>query len=313
MLSLGRLESEAIVLVTGASGFIGRHCVELFERQNFRVHAVTRHAGHFQSAAGVQWHVSDLLEQGTVRSLLAQIRPTHLLHLAWYAEPGKFWTSLENYRHVAASLELLQAFAAAGGRRAVVAGTGAEYDWRYGYCSEDVTPLVPRTTYGTCKNALRLLATALAADAGFSLAWGRVFWLFGPYEHPSRLVASVINSILTGGVAACSAGTQLRPFLHVSDVATALIALLDGSIVGPVNIAAADAVRVRDVVQTIARQMNATERIRFGVVPTPADDPPVLMANTRRLTDEVGWTPAYDLDSGLADTIAWWRSHNAAR
>jgi nucleoside-diphosphate-sugar epimerase len=240
------------------------------------------------------------------------VRATHLLHLAWYAEPGKYWTSPENYVHVAAGLELLRAFADTGGARAVMAGTGAEYDWRHGYCVEDLTPLAPSSAYGVCKSALHSMASVLARDAGVSFAWGRVFWLYGPHEHPSRLVASVIRALLAGGSARTTSGEQRRPFLHVADVASAFVALLSSDVAGAVNIASAEPTRVRDIVATLGRQLDASDRLCIGVLPSGANEAPLVLADTQRLTRDVGWTPRFDLESGLADTVAWWRQHAVA-
>ena len=109
------------------------------------------------------------------RSLYRDVQPELLLHLAWYAEHGKFWSSPENLRWVASTLDLLAAFAAAGGRRSVLAGTCAEYDWgaTAGPCEELSTPLRPATLYGAAKHGLHVVASAYAAQAGFELAWAR--------------------------------------------------------------------------------------------------------------------------------------------
>ena len=85
------------------------------------------------------------------------VQPTHLLHLAWFAVPGQFWTSPENLRWVQASLELLSVFESVGGRRLVVAGSCDEYEWSDVDCDEHDTPLRPATLYGTCKHALHLV------------------------------------------------------------------------------------------------------------------------------------------------------------
>src|SRR5215207_5082472 len=92
-----------------------------------------------------------------------------------------------------ASLALLRAFAAAGGRRAVVAGTSAEYDWHAvgRRCHERRTPLRPATLYGAAKHALHTAAAPYAEQVGFELAWGRVFFVYGPWEPEGRLVPSV--------------------------------------------------------------------------------------------------------------------------
>ncbi|HMF58148.1 MAG TPA: NAD-dependent epimerase/dehydratase family protein, partial [Pyrinomonadaceae bacterium] len=167
------------VLLTGASGFIGRHCLTALSERGYEVHAVwSKERAGVDTMPGSHRHKADLLDSAQVTSLLEQVRPTHLLHCGWYAVPGKYWTATENFRWVESSLHLLQTFAAMGGQRAVGVGTCAEYDWRYGYCSERLTPLNPATTYGACKHALQLMLDALSKQTGLSAAWGRLFFLY---------------------------------------------------------------------------------------------------------------------------------------
>src|SRR5436190_5168313 len=147
-----------------------------------------------------------------------------MLQLDWYAVPGRYWTSTENIRWVHASLELLQLFREHGGERVVMAGTCAEYSWAGGYCSESATELAPASLYGTCKHALRLIVEAYAEQTNLSVAWARLFFLYGPFEDSTRLVASVIRSLLKGQPALCSSGNQQRDFLYVEDAAKALVA-----------------------------------------------------------------------------------------
>jgi len=294
------------VLLTGAGGFVGRHCLPALRDAEFEIHALSRTA--HATEHDVQWHAVNLFEDGAAESLLTEVRPTHLLHLAWYAEPGRYWTAPENFQWVRASLALLQAFAAQGGQRVVMAGTCAEYDWRHGWCSEEVTPLIPATVYGICKHSLQTMLAAYSRQYGLSSAWGRIFFLYGPHEHPSRLVASVIRSLLQGEPALCSSGEQVRDFLHVADVASAFVALLDSQIPGPVNIASGEAVAIRDVVNKISTKLGRPELLRLGARITSPEEPPLLLADVGRLNKELGWRPSFGLDSGLDETIAWWRN-----
>jgi nucleoside-diphosphate-sugar epimerase len=147
------------VLVTGASGFIGRYCLPILQSVEFEVHAVSSHPAP-DVHSGVHWHQSNLLRTEEIATLIEAVQPTHLLHLAWYAVPGRYWTSAENFRWVQASLELLQRFRDHGGELIVTAGTCAEYSWANGYCSESTTDLAPASLYGTCKHALRLMVEA---------------------------------------------------------------------------------------------------------------------------------------------------------
>ena len=108
----------------------------------------------------------------------------------------------------------------------------------------------------------------------------------------------------------CSHGNQYRDFLYVEDCADAFAALLDGPVEGPVNIASGSPVTIKEVVRTIVSLIPGADAvpIEFGAVPTPPDDPPLLVADVRRLTGEVGWIPRINLHDGLARTIAWWQT-----
>jgi nucleoside-diphosphate-sugar epimerase len=285
------------VIVTGATGFIGRHAPSLLDERGFEVHAVgSRDA--------------DLLDPAAAESLVARIRPSHLLHFGWYAVPGRFWTAPENAAWVEASIRLLRAFAGVGGERAVISGSCAEYDWSagHGLLSERETPLRPATYYGVCKHALAGVGQGLAAELGFGFAWGRVFFAYGPYEQPGRLVSQVAAALVKGEPAPTSEGTQRRDFMHARDVAGAFVALLDSDVDGAVNIGSGAAVPVRDVVSLIARAAGRPDLVRWGEIPPRAADPPVLEADVARLRDEVGWSPGIPLEAGIRETVEWWKT-----
>ena len=295
------------VLVTGASGFIGRHALAPLLAAGHEVHAVARRVP-VASDPAIVWHEEDLLAAGAPERLMDAAQPSHLLHLAWYAEHGRFWTAAENVPWVEATLALTRAFVAAEGRRIVCAGTSAEYDWSAGFCSEGVTPMRPGMLYGIAKDATHRVAAAAAEASGTSLAWGRVFFLYGPGEHPDRLVASVARAVLEGRPAEVSSGAQVRDFMHVSDVAGAFCALLESDVTGPVNIASGDPVRVREIVAQIAELAGREDLPRYGALPDRPGDPPLLVADVRRLRDEVGYGGGRALRDGLRETLEWWRN-----
>lgn len=297
------------VLLTGASGFIGRHCIEPLLARGYDVHAVSTQAQP-QPMPGVTWHACDLLQPGAAEPLLAQVKPSHLLHLAWYVVPGKLITSEVNFSWVAASMELAQSFARHGGMRLLASGSGYEYDWSYGYCGEKRTPAAPDTVYGSCKQALHLLLGSFAQHAGLSSAWGRVFFLYGPREHRQRLVSSVILSLLEGQPAKCSHGMQIRDYMHVQDVANGLVAVLDSAVTGAVNVSSGQATTLREIVLTIGRQIGRPELIQLGAIPARANDVALVVGENTRLITEVGWKQHYDLEVGIQQTIDWWRSRD---
>jgi len=294
------------VLVTGATGFIGRNVLAPLISSGYEVHAVYA-ASSVEKLSGVYWHQVNLLDKKAVSNLLVKVQPTHLLHFAWYADPGKFWNSIENYRWLESSISLLLEFHRNGGQRVVMAGTCAEYDWNYGICSEYTTPRKPSTPYGVCKNALQEILNSYAGQFKLSSAWGRVFFLYGPGENPAKLVSSVINSLLKGEVANCSTGSQKRDFMHVSDVASAFVALLNSDVDGVVNVGSGQSTSVREIVVKIANMLKAEDRINFGAIPTADNESQNIEADVSRLNNLVGWKPTYDLSSGLMNTVQYWQ------
>lgn len=297
---------EKRVLVTGATGFIGSHSLRPLLQRGYEVHAVSSKAAPVADAS-VMWHRSDLFDDASTTRLLEEIKPTHLLHLAWYVVPGKLISSELNFEWVRSSLELLKSFQRQGGRRIVMPGSSYEYDWAYGYCHETRTPTVPNTVYGACKHGLDVMAQAFCRSHQLSYAWTRVFFLYGPNEHPDRLVSSVIRSVLQGQEARCSHGRQIRDYLHVQDVADAIVSVLDSGIEGPINVGSGTAVTLRDMVVTIGRTLGREDLIKLGAIPSRANDAPLVVADIERLNREVKWQPSYSMEAGLAHTIEWWR------
>lgn len=257
----------------------------------------------------INFHTADLLNFRDTSELMGNVRPSHLLHLAWYVEHGKFWSSLENFRWVEASLHLLQTFREGGGQRVTIAGTCMEYDWSDGICDEYLTNLQPVTPYSTCKHALQMLLGSYGAQAALSASWARIFFLYGPHEYPTRLVASVTRNLLKEQPAPVSNSEQVRDFLYVVDVASALVALLDSSVKGAVNIGSGQSVQLKHIIQTIADHLGRPELVKWGAVAQRPDDPPKIVANVDRLRNLVGWSPLYNLEQGIGETINWWKQH----
>jgi nucleoside-diphosphate-sugar epimerase len=314
-------------LVTGAGGFIGRHSIAPLRAAGYEVHAVLSHKsvranerGAAVSARaagpahpGAQVHLADLLDPEAVNSLIETIRPTHLLHFAWIATPGLYWNSAENYPWLEASQHLLLRFQDRGGIRAVMAGSCAEYDWsRVGICDERSSPLADASgtaigAYAACKIAMQQALEKFGRAHDLSTAWGRIFFQFGPGEHPRRLVASVIIDLLSGREALCSHGRQIRSFLHVADVGAAFAAVLDSELEGPVNIGSGERISIAELLGRIARTIGRPELLKFGARHSLPFEPDILVPDIRRLRQEVGWKPRLTLDGGLADAIDWWR------
>ena len=209
-----------------------------------------------------------------------------LLHLAWNAEPGRFWTAPDNLDWVAASLGLHRSFAALGGGRAVFAGSCAEYEWSRSLYPEDA-PQRSGTLYGVAKDGLHTLAAPYAEQAALSLAWGRLFFLYGPHEAPGRSYPRSCGTRRRSVVRAYV--EQRRDFLHIADAGAAFAALAGSQVAGAVNIASGEDVALCDVGERLAWLAGRSELLDLGALDRREDDPPSIVADVGRLHSELGW------------------------
>jgi nucleoside-diphosphate-sugar epimerase len=293
------------VLLTGATGLIGRTAARALADAGHEVIALSRSG---QAGATGQTIACDLLDTDQVSAVIRDVRATHLLHLAWHDGPKDRWVSPVNLDWMAATLHLVRDFARAGGRRAVCAGSCAEYDWSQPELSE-TTPLRPRTLYGAAKAGTGIALGNAGAALGLSIAWARIFFVYGPGEPPGRLLGDLIGNLKAGTPVDCTDGLQERDFLHTDDLAHALTRLLISDVTGAVNIASGTAIPVRDLINEVATQMGRPDLIRLGAVPRGKDDPARLAADVTRMRQEVGFVPQHDIASGVASILGAEGSH----
>ena len=286
------------VLITGASGFIGRHVLNCLQR--YGISTVVAGRTFPKNVSATDFIQADLLGQYDFVDLLSESGATHLLHLAWYAEHGKYWTSPLNLLWTEATVRLVEAFCLSGGQKVVVAGTCAEYDWSHGVCHEDITPLNPSTQYGISKDTTRRLTLEICAKHKVPFAWGRIFLPYGPGEDSQRLIPSLIEVFqgkrLPFGVNA----TAYRDFLHVEDVAEGFIRLLQSQAEGAYNICSGQPVQIAEVVRHIAQSLNTDPQAVLNLSKERLGEPVLLVGDDQKLK-ELGWHAEHSLANILKD------------
>lgn len=285
------------VLITGATGLIGKYALAPLLASGAEVYAVSRHP---PGGDTVHWVRGDILDFSGLDGLFAAARPSHLLHLAWETRQGKYVEESSNFTWLAAGLEMLRRFHRHGGQRAVFVGTQMECQPSDSALSEDA-PLAAATPYALCKNGMNTLGAAFCRKNGLSFAWGRLFSIYGAGEQEGRLTPSIIQAIRKGRAVTINCGSLVRDYMYAKDSADALTRLLLSPVEGTVNICAGRGIRLREFSQTLARLMGREDLLVFG--DTVGDHPPVSIGNPARLNKEVGFLPSYDLRRGLSDLL----------
>lgn len=281
-----------IVLVTGATGFIGSHVARELVRRGHEVHAVVRRGSDRRRLRDLE--ASLHLHEGFIDSV--PVTPDVTIHLAWYAVPGKYLEAPENIECLDASRRLLSKLSG----RVLCAGTCFEYDTRIGWLTEG-SPTRPTTLYATCKDGLRKEVVERP-----NAVWLRFFYQYGPWEDPRRMIPTAVRAILHGEVVRTSAGEQRRDFLYIDDVARAVCSAAESSLVGPLNIGSGIAYPVREIVTTIGKLAARPDLIRLGAVGYYEGEPMLVGADVGKLRS-IGWVPELDLEEGLRRTFDWWK------
>jgi nucleoside-diphosphate-sugar epimerase len=300
------------VFLTGASGFIGSHVARTLLSTGCEVAILARPGNPLWRLGDMARHLTllkgELSDIAALRPALGEWKPEACIHLAWYVEPVKYMTSPENIPALTASLTLLDELIQAGCRHIVMAGTCWEYDTDAGFLRED-GPTRPTTLYAAAKLSLSLLGQHIASAAGVHFAWARLFYLYGPYEDERRAVPAVIRALLRGEAFPMTKGEQVRDYLHVEDVASALCALAERGMSGIVNIASGMPATMRQVMETIGEITGRTDLIRFGELPYRDWEPRFICGDNLRLRSETEWQPRYPtLRAGLSQTVEWWKA-----
>lgn len=278
------------ILLTGGSGFIGRHCGPLLDKAGYEIIS-PRHSNY------------DLLNFNDIKTLTTKVKASHLLHFAWDVTPANYWNNMNNYDWLIASMELIKQFHNNGGERVVTAGTCAEYDWSVnGIYDEYNTPLNPFSRYGQCKKLLYEFLQSYAKD-NLSYAHGRIFYLYGPHEHPTRLIPSAIKAFLNNQEFNTSPGEQIRDYMYVEDVAAAFVKLLDSNVQGAVNIASGTAIPLKEILYITQDLIRKRDLIKLGTLPYNPAEPMKMVPSVERLKKEVGFEARYGLGERMEEMV----------
>lgn len=304
------------VLITGATGFIGSHLVECLAGEELVMGLLLRPESN-------RWRIprlppdgsiltADLTDYSSVTASVQEFAPDAVIHLAWFGVENEWRDDPRQLeQNLPPTLALFDAARRAGVRTWIGLGSQAEYGPRNEPIDE-TAPTTPTTLYGVAKLAVCQQTRRLAATAGMRWSWLRVFSAYGPKDNPSWMIPYLILSLLRGERPSLTAGEQMWDYVHVRDVAGAIAAVLRSeSAEGVFNVGSGQARQLRTIVEDIRDRIDPRLPLGFGEVPYRPDQVMHLEADITRLTQVTGWLPRVDMDSGLTETVDWYRDHRS--
>jgi nucleoside-diphosphate-sugar epimerase len=267
------------VLITGATGFVGRQVLKVLAGSDVKITAIVRTGKPSPDWGGdvdVVVATPDLFKE--TENWWADVCKNidTVVHIAWYAEPGKYLLSSENMDCLTGTLNLAKGAASAGIQRFVGIGTCFEYDLTGGMLSVE-TPLKPLTPYAGAKAAAYMVLSQWLPSQSVEFAWCRLFYLYGEGEDERRLVPYLRTRLAAGKPAQLTAGNQIRDFLDVQEAGHLIADVVLNTRQGPVNICSAIPITVRQLAERLADEYDRRDLLRFGTRPDSLIDPPCVV------------------------------------
>ncbi|ATX82973.1 dTDP-6-deoxy-L-talose 4-dehydrogenase (NAD+) [Mariprofundus ferrinatatus] len=273
------------VLVTGGSGFVGRHVVTRLLERGHEPIVLGRDPARIEEMPwrnAVRFVCCDI--HGSQTPLLTELgEPDVLVHLAWdglpnYREPFHYEINLQgDYRFI-------KRLVSQGLKQVLVSGTCLEYGMREG-CLDESLVSDPQLSYPLAKDVLRKFLQQLQQKVPFQLVWARLFYLFGEGQNPNSLLAQLDRAVASGDKRFnMSGGEQLRDYLPVEKAALILSELIERKEdFGIVNVCSGSPVRVRDLIEKRLREQGASMALNLGHYPYPDYEPMAFWGSTAKL------------------------------
>ena len=269
-----------MVLLTGATGFVGRSVLNSLVQAGKRIRVVVR-----EGKQGILSNLGEVADVVTTTDLFSESEDwwetvcsdiDTIIHSAWYVEPGFYLESDKNLDCLIGTLTMAKGAVKAGVRRFVGIGTCFEYDLTAGVLYTD-TALRPLTPYAGAKVAVYSSLSQFLPNAGVEFAWCRLFYLYGDGEDKRRLVPYLRSKLSAGQPAELTSGYQIRDFLDVNDAAEMIAKIASGSRQGAVNVCSGRPVTVRQLAEEIADEYDRRDLLMFGMRDENVMDPPCVV------------------------------------
>ena len=302
------------VLVTGGTGFMGRHLVRALVARGDEVAVAGRRPRDALPAGAlpddVAYDAADLAEPGAAEAILAARRPERVFHLASAVDVSRSLDALDVQVRVTqmAAVHVAQACLAHGVGRLVQVGTCEEYGNGPAPFRETQDPS-PVSPYSAAKVAATAFVRMLCTSFGLRAVVVRPFLTYGPGQESNLLIPALIRSALAGRDFPMTGGEQTREFNWVEDIVDGIVRAADAPEVDGliINVGCAEPRRIRDIARLVLDLMGNPVRAEIGKLPYRPGETWEFYCDNTRARQLLGWSPRMPLEDGLRRTIAWYR------
>jgi UDP-glucose 4-epimerase len=288
------------VLVTGVTGFIGRHVCRKLVELGVATYGLSRSATEATVPPGVIPIAADVTHRDAIIQALERIRPSHVLHLAAAGVNNPLLSEEEATQvNVSGTLHVLQASQAVQIQRYIQVGT----------CYEYMADAHHSNTYAVSKLAGWHTWRTFLTPHSIETAALRLFHIYGPEQPTTGLIAAAIHAALHDERFELTPGEQLRDFVFLDDVVDALLMILTAPLSGmkTYDVGTGVGCSVRSVVQRIFEKVGGKGEAAVGARPYRSSEIMRLVADPQPATQDFAWRTQTDVEMGLTMTIDWQR------
>jgi nucleoside-diphosphate-sugar epimerase len=291
------------ILVTGGTGFIGKHLIIKLLEEGHNLLALTRFAQESNienNLEKLQWIQTSLILNEECLKVLKDFKPEIIIHLAWENIPDfTFETSLQNLQNQVAFFKKICQFESIN--KIIVSGSCWEYNTRFGACNE--SEYVRSENYFTwAKNTLRDFLEIECLQKKINLIWTRLFYVYGPGQRSKSLIPVIMNELLN-----CKVPNILKPynsndFIFIDDVVDGYILLTNNKVsAGIYNLGTGKSTSVIDILKIIDNKINGNNKITEQVLNNSLNliKDTDCWANTDKTRISINCPPPISIEEGI--------------
>lgn len=289
------------ILVTGATGFLGKNILEKINYQKYEVWIIARR----EQMLGEHIHteICDLRDIEASERVVKHIKADILVMLAWDVNTQTYWEAFENHIWADSSIKVAESFIEAGGKQILFAGTSASYNYGFGYLKENIVYENPDSFYGIAKLYASRIIKKLSDKHGVIFCEARLFAIYGKYERTDRLVPTTILKLLDSQQIINAKGDLIRDYIYVEDAADAILFLLKQEEKGVFNISSGKPISIKEIIMEIALLLNRSFNVSFEKTIIDNEHPFIVGDNSR--LKNLGFQYGFNIERGLRETIDW--------
>ena len=271
--------SKPLVLLTGGTGFIGKHVLNALLEAGFSVRLTTRNKPPpeiLQNKLINKIFITPNLFQeseGWLEKICENVDV--IVHLAWYVKPQDYLHSPVNLECAIGTLKFAKSAAKMGVNKFI--GIGTSFEYKLGNVMDITTPLEPTTPYSSAKAAIYLALKDWLPLNGVDFTWCRLFDIYGEGENENRLVSYLHKQLKNNLVAELSSGKQIRDYINAKEIGCSIVKIITNNISGPINICSGIPISIRELAERIASSYNKIDLLKFGARQDNLIDPPVIV------------------------------------